>query len=56
VHCAVLRWLGGIIWQCEQITSVLIFFIGIPPSFPLFVFLYGLFGGWDDDPLAELRE
>jgi hypothetical protein len=54
-HYAVLRWVGGLLWQREQITSVLIFFIGILPSFPLFAFLYGLFGGWDDDTLAELR-
>lgn len=54
-HYAALRWLGGLIWQRDQITSVLIFLIGILPSFPLFAFLYGLFGGWDDDTLAELR-
>jgi O-antigen/teichoic acid export membrane protein len=54
-HYAVLRWLGGLIWQREQITSVVIFFIGILPSFPLFAFFYGLFGGWDDETLAELR-
>jgi O-antigen/teichoic acid export membrane protein len=53
-HYAVLRWLGGVIWQRDQITSVLIFLIGILPSFPLFAFFYGLFGGWDDDTLAEL--
>jgi hypothetical protein len=35
---------------------VLIFFIGILPSFPLFIFLYGLFGGWDNETLAELKE
>jgi len=55
VHYAILRWLGGLIWQREQITSVLIFLIGILPSFPLYAFLYGLFGGWDDGTLAELR-
>ena len=51
----VLRWLGGLIWRGDQITSVLIFFIGILPSFPLFAFFYALFGGWDDATLAELR-
>lgn len=54
-HYAVLRWLGGLIWRGDQITSVLIFFIAILPSYPLFVFFYGLFGGWDDDTLGELR-
>ncbi len=54
-HYLVLRWLTGLIWQGDQVTSVLIFFIGILPSFPLFAFFYGLFGGWDDGTLAEVR-
>jgi O-antigen/teichoic acid export membrane protein len=54
-HYVVLRWLGGLLWQGEQLTSVLIFFIGILPSFPLFAFFYAFFGGWDDATLAELR-
>jgi O-antigen/teichoic acid export membrane protein len=54
-HFALLRWIGGFIWQGDQITSVVIFFIGILPSFPIFAFLYALFGGWDDDTLAELK-
>lgn len=29
------------------------FFIAILPSFPLFAFFYGLFGGWDDATLEE---
>jgi O-antigen/teichoic acid export membrane protein len=55
VHYVILRWLTGLIWQGEQITSVIIFFIGILLSFPLFAFLYALFGGWDDATLGELR-
>ncbi|MCS7177957.1 MAG: hypothetical protein RML46_00740 [Anaerolineae bacterium] len=54
-HYLVLRWLTGLVWQGDQVTSVLIFFIGILPSFPLFAFFYGLFGGWDDGTLAEVR-
>ncbi len=54
-HYLVLRWLTGLVWQGDQITSVLIFFIGILPSFPLFAFFYALFGGWDDATLAEVR-
>ena len=54
-HYLVLRWLTGLIWQGDQVTSVLIFFIGILPSFPLFVFFYALFGGWDDATLEEVR-
>ncbi len=55
-HYLVLRWLTGLIWQGDQVTSVLIFFIGILPSFPLFAFFYGLCGGWDEDTLGEMRE
>ncbi|MBC7228668.1 MAG: hypothetical protein H5T61_15785 [Thermoflexales bacterium] len=54
-HYLVLRWLTGLVWQGDQVTSVLIFFIGILLSFPLFAFFYGLFGGWDDATLAEVR-
>ena len=45
----------GLLWKGDQITSVLIFFLGILPSFPLFAFFYGLFGGWDDDTLMDLE-
>ncbi len=55
-HYAVLRWLGGLLWHGDQISSVLLFFIGILLSFPLFAFLYAFFGGWDDGSLAELRQ
>jgi len=55
VHFAWLRWLTGIIWQGDEITSVLIFLIGILPSFPVYLFLYGLFGGWDGDTLGEFE-
>jgi O-antigen/teichoic acid export membrane protein len=55
-HYLVLRWLGGLLWQGDQVTSILIFFVGILPSFPLFAFFYGLVGGWDDGTLAELRQ
>ena len=50
-----IRWIGGLIWQGDQVTSIVIFFIGILPSYPLFAFCYGLAGGWDDSTLAELR-
>lgn len=56
LHYFVLRYLTGFIWKGEQLTSVLIFFIAILPSFPLFAFFYGLFGGWDDGTLAELQQ
>ncbi len=54
-HYALLRWLTGLIWRGDQITSVAVLFVGILLSFPLFAFLYALFGGWDDKALTELR-
>ncbi len=55
-HYGLLWWVTGYIWKGDQITSVLIFFIGVLPSFPVYMFLYGLFGGWDEATLAELRD
>jgi O-antigen/teichoic acid export membrane protein len=56
VHYVILRWVTGWIWHGDQITSVLIFLISILFSFPLYAFLYGLAGGWDDGTLGELKE
>jgi O-antigen/teichoic acid export membrane protein len=57
-HYAVLRWLGGLIWRGpgDQIGSIVIFFVALLPAFPLFAFFYGLFGGWDDATLDEVRQ
>jgi O-antigen/teichoic acid export membrane protein len=54
-HYAVLRWVGGLIWHKDQVSSILMFFVAILPSYPLFAFFYGLFGGWDDDTLEEVH-
>lgn len=54
-HYAILRWVTGLIWQNEQITSIVIFFIALVPSYPIFAFLYAFFGGWDDETLEEVR-
>lgn len=55
-HFGILNWVSHIIWKGDQISSVVIFLIGILPSFPIYMFLYGLFGGWDTETLSELRE
>jgi O-antigen/teichoic acid export membrane protein len=55
-HYGILYLINAYLWKGDQITSVLIFFIGILPSFPLYMFLYGLFGGWDEATLDELKE
>ena len=55
VHFALLRWVTGLVWQGDAITSMLIFLIGILPSYPFYMFLYGLAGGWDNGTLEELQ-
>jgi O-antigen/teichoic acid export membrane protein len=55
-HYGILAFLNTYLWKGDQISSILIFFIGILPSFPLFMFLYGFFGGWDIATLAELKD
>jgi O-antigen/teichoic acid export membrane protein len=55
VHYAVVRWIGGLIWRGDQMTSILILTIAILPSYPIFAFFYGLFGGWNDATLEEVR-
>jgi len=53
VHYLWLRAVTGLIWQGDELTSILILFIALAASFPVYGFLYGLFGGWDDNTLAE---
>lgn len=55
VHYALLRWIGGLIWRGDQVSSILILTIAILPSYPIFAFFYGLFGGWDDATLEEVQ-
>jgi O-antigen/teichoic acid export membrane protein len=55
-HFGVMWLVTSIAWKGDQISSVLIFLIGILPSYPLYMFFYGLYGGWDRDTLAELLE
>jgi hypothetical protein len=54
-HAVLLRWITGLIWQGDEITSILVFLVGILFSYPLYAFLYGLAGGWDDGTLDEFR-
>jgi O-antigen/teichoic acid export membrane protein len=54
-HYALLRYVTGLVWKGDQLTSLLIFFLGILPSFPVYMFLYGFFGGWDQDTLDEFK-
>lgn len=56
VHYLLMDQLSALLWRGDQLTSIAIFFIGVLPSLPVFMFLYGLFGGWDDATLTEFRE
>lgn len=55
-HFGLMSLVAGLIWQGDEITSMLLFFIGLLPSLPFYMFFYALFGGWDVDTLAELKE
>jgi O-antigen/teichoic acid export membrane protein len=54
-HYLLINSLSAFIWKGDQITSIIIFFVGILPSLFVYMFLYGIFGGWDDATLAEFR-
>jgi O-antigen/teichoic acid export membrane protein len=55
-HYLILRGATLLIWRGDAVTSVLLLFLGILPSLPVYLFLYGLAGGWDDATLAELKQ
>jgi hypothetical protein len=57
VNWTLLRALGTAMGgdEINQISSVLLFFFALLPSLPVFCIFAGLFGGWDDAGLAELR-
>ena len=55
VHYEILRWIGGLIWRGDQVSSIIILTIAILPSYPIFAFFYGLFGGWDQATLEEVH-
>jgi len=55
-HYLLMSLLASFIWKQDEITSIILFFTGILPSLPFYFFFYGLFGGWDDATLAELKQ
>jgi len=55
-HFVLLRGVAALVWRGDQVTSVLLFFLAILPSLPVFLFFYGLAGGWDDATLGELKQ
>jgi O-antigen/teichoic acid export membrane protein len=52
VHLLIMRFVTGLIWNQDELTSIIILVIALIPSYPLYAFLYGLMGGWDVNTLA----
>jgi O-antigen/teichoic acid export membrane protein len=50
-HFGILRLITGLIWQRDELSSILILVVALIPSYPVYAFLYGLFGGWDANTL-----
>jgi O-antigen/teichoic acid export membrane protein len=51
VHYLIVRFVTGLIWQQDELTSIIILVLAMIPSYPLYAFWYGLFGGWDANTL-----
>ena len=56
LHYLFLSAIAQIVWQKDEISSIILFFIGLLPAMPVFFFLYALVGGWDDAGLDEVAE
>ncbi len=55
VNYLVIRLVSGLIWRGDMATSLIIFLLALLPSLPFYSFLSGLFGGWDDQGMQELK-
>jgi len=55
IHYSILRWVTGLLWNEDPLTSLLVYIIGLIPSFPVYAFFYAVLGGWDDKGLADFR-
>jgi len=56
LHYFFLSLIAKLVWQGDEISSVVLFFIGLVPCMPFFFFFYALAGGWDDAGLEETVE
>jgi O-antigen/teichoic acid export membrane protein len=56
LHYLFLSLIAKFVWQGDEISSVVLFFIGLLPAMPVFFFFYALAGGWDDAGLDEVAE
>ena len=51
-----LDFMAKLIWQGDEITSIVLFFLALVPFMPVFFFFYALAGGWDIAGLEEVEE
>ena len=56
LHYLFLSLIAQFVWQKDEISSIILFFIGLVPAMPIFFFFYALVGGWDDAGLDEVTE
>jgi O-antigen/teichoic acid export membrane protein len=56
LHYLFLSLIASFVWQSDEISSIILFFIGLVPAMPVFFFFYALAGGWDDGGLDEVAE
>jgi hypothetical protein len=56
LHYVFLTLIAKVVWQQDEISSIILFFIGLVPAMPVFFFFYALVGGWDDAGLDEVAE
>jgi hypothetical protein len=56
LHYLFLSLVAKYVWQGDEISSVVLFFIALLPAMPVFFFFYALAGGWDTAGLEEVTE
>jgi O-antigen/teichoic acid export membrane protein len=56
LHYLFLSVIARFVWKGDDISSILMFFIGLLPAMPVYFFIYALAGGWDDAGLDEVEE
>ena len=56
LHYLFLSAIAQFVWQKDEISSIILFFIGLVPAMPVFFLFYALAGGWDDAGLDEVTE
>ncbi|HTX91404.1 MAG TPA: lipopolysaccharide biosynthesis protein [Anaerolineales bacterium] len=56
LHYLFLSLIAKLVWKGDDISSIVLFFIGLLPAMPVFFFFYALVGGWDDAGLEEVAE